>query len=644
MSTTIKQIVVFSNTGSKRFVPFKEGLNIITGDSKTGKSALIEIVDYCLFSSRSSVPIGKIIDFTELFVVIYKVNDFFIVIGRPAPNTGNMRSAYLKIETDYKVIEDIKYDYFNDISLKPIKNDVQNDFEELLGLSLKKLESDYESFGKLSIRDTVSFLFQHQNLIANKHALFYRFDDLIKRKRVIQALPVLLGVADGEYYQLVKLIKETERKIKAERKVLERIQQKSANQTDNIRDQIQIYYTMLDLTLEEGLSLRELKKIGLNLPIPPKILTNQTKSFTKVAQLENEREVLYVEKTEIENAISSLLSNSDDSLDYAKHLRKTKAKQKYNTAIDELACPLCDNSVLHINENINKLNESKHKLIEELTKVNTFSKDSTQIIEKFRLDKKAITIKIKSISNNIEILTKENVDIETIKGKRESIIHQKGVLETTIKHLLESNDLSKFNSDLLSLKEQLASYNKEFLKYKNLKKFKSETELFIKEQMDRIASKLDFEEELKPIDFHFNLDDFNFHHKHKSEKIRLDEMGSGANWLACHLSLFLSFLHLSCSNSKSIIPSFLMIDQPSQVYFPRTTKKNELNDLEDEENYDNDIKQVINIFKVLNEEIELIYKNTNVRPQIIVLEHAKADDFEEFIIKDWIKSKGGGLI
>lgn len=644
MSTTIKQIAVFSKTGSKRHVPFEDGLNIITGDSKTGKSALIEIIDYCLFSSRSSVPVGKIIDFAELFVVVYKVNEYYIVVGRPAPKTGNMRSAYLKIETDYKTIEDIKYDYFNDISLKPIKNDVQNDFEELLGLSLKKLESDYESFGKLSIRDTVSFLFQHQNLIANKHALFYRFDDLVKRKRVIQALPVLLGIADSEYYQLVKLIKDTERKITAEKKVLERIQEKTSSQTNNIRDQIQIYYTMLDLTLEEELSLRELKKIGLNLPIPPKILSDQTKAYTKVAQLENEREVLYVEKNEIENAISSLLSNSVDSLDYAKHLRQTKAKQNYNTSIDELACPLCDNSVSHINENINKLDESKEKLIEELTKINTFSKDSTQIIEKFRIDEKALKVKIKSITNNLEILTKQNVDIKIIKGKRESIIHQKGVLETTIKHLLESNDLSKFNSDLVNLKENLKSYNKELLKYKDLELFKSETELFIKEQMDRIASKLDFEKELKPIDFHFDIDNFNFHHKHKSEKIRLDEMGSGANWLACHLSLFLSFLHLSCSNPKSIIPSFLMIDQPSQVYFPRTFKKSELNDSEDEEKYDENIKQVINIFKVLNEEIELIYKNTNVKPQIIVLEHAKEDDFDEFIIKDWVKSDGGGLI
>lgn len=162
--------------------------------------------------------------------------------------------------------------------------------------------------------------------------------------------------------------------------------------------------------------------------------------------------------------------------------------------------------------------------------------------------------------------------------------------------------------------------------------------------MDRIANKLDFEKELKPIDFYFDIDNFNFHHKHKSDKIRLDEMGSGANWLACHLSLFLSFLHLSCSNPKSIIPSFLMIDQPSQVYFPRTAKKSELNDSEDKEKFDDNIEQVRNIFKVLNEEIELILKNTNVKPQIIVLEHANDDNFKEFIIKDWDKSKDEGLI
>jgi hypothetical protein len=119
-------------------------------------------------------------------------------------------------------------------------------------------------------------------------------------------------------------------------------------------------------------------------------------------------------------------------------------------------------------------------------------------------------------------------------------------------------------------------------------------------------------------------------------------MGSGANWLTCHLSIMLAFLHLNCKYKKSSIPSFLILDQPSQVYFPRTAKKDEFS--EEESSYDENIKQVRQIFKVLDEEINLIEKNTGIKPQIIVLEHANDDEFKKFIIKEWDKNKGEGLI
>ena len=70
MNITIKKIIIFNENGKSRDIEFEDGLNIITGDSKTGKSAIIEIIDYCLFSSRSSIPKGKITDFADLFVVI----------------------------------------------------------------------------------------------------------------------------------------------------------------------------------------------------------------------------------------------------------------------------------------------------------------------------------------------------------------------------------------------------------------------------------------------------------------------------------------------------------------------------------------------------------------------------------------------
>ena len=66
MKSYIKAIIIFNKKGEKRVVPLKQGVNIITGESKTGKSALVEIIDYCLCSTRCTIPKGKITDFSYL--------------------------------------------------------------------------------------------------------------------------------------------------------------------------------------------------------------------------------------------------------------------------------------------------------------------------------------------------------------------------------------------------------------------------------------------------------------------------------------------------------------------------------------------------------------------------------------------------
>ena len=53
----ISKIVLYNHLGDKRIVNFELGkVNIITGESKSGKSALIEIVNYCLASSSCDIP------------------------------------------------------------------------------------------------------------------------------------------------------------------------------------------------------------------------------------------------------------------------------------------------------------------------------------------------------------------------------------------------------------------------------------------------------------------------------------------------------------------------------------------------------------------------------------------------------------
>lgn len=88
MKSYIKAIIIFNKNGEKRVVPLEQGVNIITGESKTGKSALVEIIDYCMCSTRSTIPKGKITDFTYLYTIVMIIGENSYVIARYNWNDG----------------------------------------------------------------------------------------------------------------------------------------------------------------------------------------------------------------------------------------------------------------------------------------------------------------------------------------------------------------------------------------------------------------------------------------------------------------------------------------------------------------------------------------------------------------------------
>lgn len=72
MSTWIKQIILWPKNpkNSLRKVEFKNNsVNVVHGNSRTGKSSLIPIIDYCFGSSDYRVPVGVIRDTTAWFGV-----------------------------------------------------------------------------------------------------------------------------------------------------------------------------------------------------------------------------------------------------------------------------------------------------------------------------------------------------------------------------------------------------------------------------------------------------------------------------------------------------------------------------------------------------------------------------------------------
>lgn len=219
MKSYIKYMGIIDQYDNCHHIDMHEGLNIITGRSSTGKSAIIELFDYCTGSTDNTIPSGVITENARLyFVVLYK-NDTQLVIARK--QAERTRKLFFKIEPQNLEIDDLTSSYFGDeyyIDINTFKEELGHFFgieisnmdDVDCGINRKVIKKGHPSF-----RNMISFMLQHQNLVANKHSLFYRFDEKEKRERVIDEFKIFAGLVDQQYYILSQELDEY--KIKLEK-------------------------------------------------------------------------------------------------------------------------------------------------------------------------------------------------------------------------------------------------------------------------------------------------------------------------------------------------------------------------------------------------------------------------------------------
>ncbi|MEZ8147706.1 hypothetical protein [Enterovibrio norvegicus] len=207
MMAKISQIGAIDNLGHTHKVKLQQGLNIITGRSSTGKSALIEIFDYCFGCSEFNIPEGVITKNCQIYFVLMDIGETKLLLGRE----NKSKSAFIKeFRGDKFHGRDVNLDDFdrsNFLSLDNFKSELNGYFGiDLTDVDLDITSAYYRKSRKPSpsVRSFMSYLLQHQNLIANKHAVFYRFDEKEKREQAIEHFKIFLGFIDQEYYIISK--------------------------------------------------------------------------------------------------------------------------------------------------------------------------------------------------------------------------------------------------------------------------------------------------------------------------------------------------------------------------------------------------------------------------------------------------------
>ena len=152
-----------------RTVAFQRGrINVISGLSRTGKSAIIPIIDYCLGSRRCTIPTGVIREKTSWFGVLVSTSEGEKLFARREPEQQQATDdVYVQEATQVTVPEFL------------MKNSTRDSVKQRLDalsmlttLSFTCDDTNSNGQGRPSFRDLAAFNFQPQNIVANPNVLF----------------------------------------------------------------------------------------------------------------------------------------------------------------------------------------------------------------------------------------------------------------------------------------------------------------------------------------------------------------------------------------------------------------------------------------------------------------------------------------
>lgn len=629
MNSYIKGVAVFkdSNENGRRTLALERGLNIITGHSKTGKSAILDIIDWCLGSKDSTIPRGVITDFANYYALLIKFQSVTLLLARKNGTKGKNYLHVKQVSSDLSIndvkLEEIDKDYF---FKRKIALDKINEFVDLSLGDDRLIDVNYK-IPNVTLRSALSFNFQHQDIISSNSRLFYIYPKM-------NHFPILAGWFDSNYYIVLENIDKYKKEINRLSKINENAKKDNISLEQNLKHSLQTYYTLIGKEFNENLNIEQYINKVEDLE-DFKREEHSNKLIERQERLSEEIDKKEVEGIRLRRLISKLETQKREGKGFKGLVERYQERASSLQVQENYCCPICDKPNEQLSMEALSVIEADVKLKAELETIPSYT-------VQFDIEIDELNILRAALRKEINILKEEQkrnqailgeIDKEGSLNKQKELAKWKVISENQIysdrKVKVEEQKLDELEGTLVKLQERKRTYNETELY--------EEAEKEIRDKMSLIVELLDFEH--KPPELFFELNPVKsepyklYHNDPGEERVFLRQIGSASNALACHIGLFLSFLNYFSKQGNSKVPSFLFFDQPSQVYFP-SGKDNK------------DIEKVAQIYETILDEIQKIEEEAGFAPQIIIADHIK--DLGEETVKlyghyfkaDWRDGKG----
>lgn len=284
--------------------------------------------------------------------------------------------------------------------------------------------------------------------------------------------------------------------------------------------------------------------------------------------------------------------------------------------INYTQCPLCDSKLDNPTPSIQALTNAFDRMRASVNNVQRERPRVENYLDTLKAELQGIRQEVRTADQRVNALIAEqeviarlqevNMQAARISGRVSLYLESLKVMEPDSKTQDQANQLIRFIQDL---EEQLELEQVEDILTSILN--------VIGDQMTKKATQLQLEHAIDSR-YRFDIKRLTIVADSPERPIIMERMGSGENWLGCHLITFLS-LHEYFIKKNRPVPNFLVLDQPSQVYFPSELTYKSL------DGKSQDLQQIGADEAAVQRMFDLLFKvaqELNPDFQIIVIEHA----------------------
>lgn len=597
----IEKMILWLRKGKIRKLSFQNNkINIITGNSKTGKTAILEIIDYCLCGSADTVVISQehIGENVEWYGLVIHINDKVFTIARG------------KISDNGSFSNDIYISQTGEIPERPYTKISMDELKEILNSEFSINTSIIPFEGSRSIKKNTVLSYRYflmlntlsKDVIDNGKAFFDKLEIDRYREAWYQVFDLCLGIITKDSITIQQRVNE----LTVEVAHLEKQLQKNENKNESIKRQIESLICeakeagLIDIELDFDSSLMAIKELVEN--GRPSLITGY-KPQTKFEKLQGEYNEIITQLLKLEKFKKSYRR-------YKVELQKDADALK---PIEYISSKFGDLLEGEYQQYIHLLQKDLKRIKESIIGKQPFESDIDKRI-------RVLQQKKKELKAALDITPK--IDYSTISDANKLIEFGR------IQQKYSSMDAE--NVDSTSLVNRIEEARKDLEKHRQyiteIDSIRSRTISALNEYIQsyiRVAQR-----ELDEYGMYLAYFDYQKRRLdlRKDKEAVLAKISSSSDHLFMHLCLFAGLHEMILNINTPYAPSFLIMDQPSKPYF-----KKESFDYSESQNaleQKSDWFKVCGIFKLWNSFFDNISKAKH-EFQIIMLEHVEEDAWKD---------------